>query len=188
MSQSGTLKFFNTSRGFGFITCGDKDYFFHKSDIEGRPPKDGDVLKFDIAPSQKDPSKMEAKKVTGGTAGGSTKGTVKWYSEAKGYGFIDVGEQSHFMHANDITGGTPMEGDTVWFDIGPSEKDPSKTAAKNVAGGSGYPMGKGWGKGFGGKGMWMMIPPWMWAMYGGKGYGGGKGDSGKANAPTGMSV
>merc|ERR1719198_766991 len=101
-----------------------------------------------MAPSQKDSSKMEAKNVTGGTAGGNTKGTVKWFNEMKGYGFIEEGDKSHFMHANDITGGTPMEGDTVWFDPVVSEKDASKTAAKNVVGGSGYPLGGG-GKGYG---------------------------------------
>ena len=35
---------------------------------------------------------------------------------------------------------------TLRFDVVNSEKDPAKTAAKNVVGGSGYPMGGG-GKG-----------------------------------------
>eukprot|EP00930_Biecheleria_cincta_P055716 TRINITY_DN41_c0_g1_i3.p1 TRINITY_DN41_c0_g1~~TRINITY_DN41_c0_g1_i3.p1 ORF type:complete len:188 (+),score=53.35 TRINITY_DN41_c0_g1_i3:72-635(+) len=181
MSSQGTLKSFNQTRGFGFITSGDVDYFFHKSDINGKPPQDGDVLTFDLAPSKKDPSKMEAKNVSGGTAGGNTQGTVKWFNEMKGYGFIELDGQSHFMHANDITGGTPMEGDLVWFDIVPSEKDPAKTAAKNVVGGTGYPMGKGgWGKGWGkgfGKDMYAMMPPMMWGGWGG-GYGGGFGGKG----------
>eukprot|EP00930_Biecheleria_cincta_P102938 TRINITY_DN947_c0_g1_i1.p1 TRINITY_DN947_c0_g1~~TRINITY_DN947_c0_g1_i1.p1 ORF type:complete len:198 (-),score=64.69 TRINITY_DN947_c0_g1_i1:305-850(-) len=179
MSHSGTLKSFNQNRGFGFITCDGVDYFFHKSDIVGKPPQDGDVLSFDMEPSKKDPSKMEARSVTGGTAGGNTQGTVKWFNEMKGYGFINTDDgQSHFMHANDISGGTPQEGDKVWFDIVPGEKDASKTAAKNVVGGTGYPMGgkgKGWGKGFG-AGMWSM-PPMMWGPWGG--YGGGKGFGGK---------
>eukprot|EP00930_Biecheleria_cincta_P102939 TRINITY_DN947_c0_g1_i3.p1 TRINITY_DN947_c0_g1~~TRINITY_DN947_c0_g1_i3.p1 ORF type:complete len:213 (-),score=58.00 TRINITY_DN947_c0_g1_i3:222-806(-) len=191
MSCSGTLKSFNQNRGFGFITCDGVDYFFHKSDVVGKPPQDGDVLTFDQEPSKKDPSKMEAKNVTGGTAGGNTEGTVKWFNEMKGYGFIETDGQSHFMHANDISGGTPMEGDKVWFDIVPGEKDPSKTAAKNVVGGTGYPMGKGggkgWGKGFG-KDMWGMMPPMMWGGWGGYGggfggkgggFGGGKGFGGK---------
>jgi len=181
MSSQGNLKSFNQARGFGFITSGDVDYFFHRTDIQGKPPKEGDVLNFDIAPSKKDPSKMEAKSVTGGTSGGNTVGTVKFFNEAKGYGFIEDDGVSHFLHATDISGGTPMEGDTVWFDIVPSEKDPSKTAAKNVVGGSGYPMGKGYDKGFGkgyGKDMWGMMPM-MWGGYGGfGGFGGGKGFGG----------
>ncbi|CAE8662184.1 unnamed protein product [Polarella glacialis] len=71
-----------------------------------------------------------------------------------------------------------MEGDKVWFDIVPGEKDPSKTAAKNVVGGSGYPMGKGYDKGYGkgyGKDMWGMMPMWGYGGFGGKGFGGGGG-------------
>eukprot|EP00441_Pelagodinium_beii_P042852 CAMPEP_0197634016 /NCGR_PEP_ID=MMETSP1338-20131121/10238_1 /TAXON_ID=43686 ORGANISM="Pelagodinium beii, Strain RCC1491" /NCGR_SAMPLE_ID=MMETSP1338 /ASSEMBLY_ACC=CAM_ASM_000754 /LENGTH=131 /DNA_ID=CAMNT_0043205803 /DNA_START=1 /DNA_END=396 /DNA_ORIENTATION=- len=122
--------------------------------------------------STKKEGTMEAKSVTGGTSGGNTEGKVKWYNDMKGYGFIDVGSESYFMHSSDITGGTPKEGDSVWFDIVPSEKDPSKMAAKNVVGGTGYPIGKGGGKG------WGMD---MWGPYGGgKGWGmdmwgGGKG-------------
>eukprot|EP00930_Biecheleria_cincta_P055722 TRINITY_DN41_c0_g3_i1.p1 TRINITY_DN41_c0_g3~~TRINITY_DN41_c0_g3_i1.p1 ORF type:complete len:187 (+),score=52.06 TRINITY_DN41_c0_g3_i1:55-615(+) len=184
MSCQGTLKSFNQNRGFGFITSDGEDYFFHKSDINGKPPQDGDVLTFDKAPSPKDPSKTEAKNVSGGTAGGNTEGKVKWFDEMKGYGFIELDGQSHFMHATDITGGTPQEGDTVWFDIVPSEKDPSKTAAKNVVGGTGYPMGKGWGKGWGkwGMPMWGFGGGYGW---GGKGFGGGKGSGGKGEGEGG---
>jgi len=181
MATNGTLKSFNAARGFGFITSEGTDYFFHKTDIKGKPPKEGDVLSFDVAASTKDPSKMEAKNVTGGTSGGDTEGKVKWYNERKGYGFVEVGEATHFMHANDISGGTPMEGDTVWFDVVPSEKDPAKTCAKDVVGGTGYPMGSG--KGGMGKGGWgnemYGMPPWMMMQMMGYGYGGGGGGGGK---------
>jgi len=180
MSNSGTLKSFNPQRGFGFITSGDVDYFVHKSAIKGRPLKEGDVLSFDTEPSKKDPTKMEATNVTGGTSGGASEGKVKFFNVHKGYGFIEQeGDVSHFVHANDVTGGTPVEGDTVWFDIIPSEKDPSKTAAKNVAGGTGYFMGdekgKGSGKGYGKMDMYNMMMMW----YGKGGYGGGWGGGGK---------
>lgn len=170
--MQGTLKTFNANRGFGFITNDGVDYFFHKSEVKGRPVKEGDTLTFDTAPNTKDPSKTEAKNVTGGTAGGSTEGIVKWYNTYKGYGFIEVGEASHFAHANEITGGTLMEGDHVWFDVAPSEKDPTKTQAKNIAGGTGFPMGKGYGKGWGQPDMQQMM--WMMQQMGkgwGKGYG-----------------
>ncbi|OGV26248.1 MAG: cold-shock protein [Legionellales bacterium RIFCSPHIGHO2_12_FULL_37_14] len=32
---NGTVKWFNESKGFGFITCNDKDYFVHFSAILG---------------------------------------------------------------------------------------------------------------------------------------------------------
>eukprot|EP00930_Biecheleria_cincta_P005175 TRINITY_DN10608_c0_g1_i2.p1 TRINITY_DN10608_c0_g1~~TRINITY_DN10608_c0_g1_i2.p1 ORF type:complete len:175 (-),score=38.08 TRINITY_DN10608_c0_g1_i2:104-628(-) len=172
MSSQGTLKSYNPSKGFGFITTSDgTDIFFHKSDLAGKPPKDGDVLTFEPSPSAKKPGSMEAKNVTGGTAGGNTQGTCKWFNEMKGYGFIDVpveggDSQSYFMHFSDISGGTPMEGDKLWFDIAPDEKNPAKMCAKDVVGGSGWPMGSGGGKG------WGMPPPWMWGAYGGWGKGG----------------
>jgi len=166
MSKSGTLKSFNPTKGFGFIVCDGQDVFFHKNDVTGKPPKDGDVLTFDMQPSTKKEGTMEAKNITGGTSGGNTEGTVKWFNDMKGYGFIDVGSESYFMHYTDITGGTPQENDKVWFDIQPSEKDPSKMAAKNVVGGTGFPMGKGGGKGWG--------MPMMWGPYDAKGWGKGK--------------
>jgi len=170
MSAFGTVKSYNPTRRYGFITSqqGD-DYFFHNNDVVGRPTKQGDVVQFDVAPSQKDPSKVDAKNVTGGTAGGSNKGTCKWYNGNKGYGFIDQEDgRSHFVHVNDLQGDMPQEGDTVWFDIELSEKDASKTCAKNVAGGSGG--GKGGGKG----GKMGMMMAW---------FGGGKGGGGPSKKP-----
>jgi cold shock CspA family protein len=68
MANQGSLKSYDQNRGFGFITCDGVDYFFHKSDIKGKPPQDGDVLTFDMAPGPaKKRKKMKAKNVTGGT-------------------------------------------------------------------------------------------------------------------------
>ncbi|GAB4231453.1 MAG: cold-shock protein [Methyloligellaceae bacterium] len=53
MSQQGTIKFFNHSRGFGFITPdeGDKDVFVHITALErsGLPAlDDGTKVTFDV--------------------------------------------------------------------------------------------------------------------------------------------
>lgn len=55
MSQSGTVKFFNHSRGFGFITPDDggKDVFVHITALEksGLPPlDDGQKVTFETEP------------------------------------------------------------------------------------------------------------------------------------------
>jgi CspA family cold shock protein len=60
-------------------------------------------------------------------------GTVKWFSEKKGYGFIqqDDGEDIFFHYTSINMSGfkTLGEGDRVSFDVGEGTKGP---AAKNV--------------------------------------------------------
>lgn len=57
MSQSGTVKFFNTTKGFGFITPDDgaKDVFVHISAVEAsglRTLTDGQKVTFDVEPDR----------------------------------------------------------------------------------------------------------------------------------------
>ncbi len=62
-----------------------------------------------------------------------TEGTVKWFSDQKGYGFIeqDNGEDI-FVHHSQIEGSgfkTLSEGERVEFEVGQGQKGP---AAQNV--------------------------------------------------------
>ncbi|MCO4814886.1 MAG: cold-shock protein [Flavobacteriales bacterium] len=52
--SNGTVKFFNTQKGFGFITPdeGDKDVFVHANDIV-EEINEGDTVSFDIEESEK---------------------------------------------------------------------------------------------------------------------------------------
>jgi len=57
--DKGTVKWFNTTKGFGFITNEDtgKDLFVHIKECvdQGRELKEGDEVKFDVAQGQKGP-------------------------------------------------------------------------------------------------------------------------------------
>jgi CspA family cold shock protein len=57
-------------------------------------------------------------------------GTVKWFSEQKGYGFIEQEDGPDvFVHHSAINtaGGALNEGDSVTFDIEQGQKGPSAT-------------------------------------------------------------
>lgn len=60
------------------------------------------------------------------------KGSVKWFNEAKGYGFIaqDNGGPDVFVHYSNITGNgfkTLKEGQQVEFEMGQGPKGPCAT-------------------------------------------------------------
>jgi cold shock protein len=57
LSTTGTVKFFNAEKGFGFISReGGDDVFVHFSNIQGSGYKtldEGQTVQFDIAPGRK---------------------------------------------------------------------------------------------------------------------------------------
>lgn len=64
-------------------------------------------------------------------------GTVKWFNETKGFGFIsnDDGSGDVFVHFSSIVSDgfkTLTEGQKVTFDVEPDPKDKSKLRAANV--------------------------------------------------------
>lgn len=59
-------------------------------------------------------------------------GTVKWFNEMKGFGFIEQEEGNDmFVHKNEVQGNI-TEGDKVEFEIGTSPKGPCATNVRKV--------------------------------------------------------
>jgi len=58
----GTVKFYNASKGFGFITQEDgKDIFFHVTEVQGQEPQDGDKVEFEVGEGKKGPCAVSVK-------------------------------------------------------------------------------------------------------------------------------
>jgi cold shock protein len=68
--STGTVKWFNDSKGFGFIALddGSKDVFVHHSAIQAdgfRTLSEGDRVEFDIVQGQKGPAAENVRKIEG---------------------------------------------------------------------------------------------------------------------------
>lgn len=63
--QKGTVKFFNTAKGFGFITpeSGGKDVFVHANDLGGAVITEGSKVEFDVVEGKKGPQASGVKVV-----------------------------------------------------------------------------------------------------------------------------
>ena len=61
--STGTVKFFNSSKGFGFITQDEgDDLFFHISEVQGQEPNDGDKVEYEVGQGNKGPCAVQVRK------------------------------------------------------------------------------------------------------------------------------
>jgi CspA family cold shock protein len=64
--QTGKVKFFNSGKGFGFITPdnGGKDVFVHANDTGGAQLMDGDKVEFEVVQGKKGPQASNVRVVS----------------------------------------------------------------------------------------------------------------------------
>ena len=62
--STGTVKFFNTSKGFGFITQDEgDDLFFHITELQGQEANEGDKVEYEVGEGRKGPCAVNVKVV-----------------------------------------------------------------------------------------------------------------------------
>jgi cold shock protein len=148
-SGKGIVKFFNGQKGFGFIQCDDRpdDIFVHISAVEqagltglaeGQPLEftlvdrggkvsasdlviDGDPIPVPESAPRPERSGGNPPRTPSG-AGEHADGTVKFFNEMKGFGFIqrDDGGEDVFVHISALERsglGVVSQGDRLGFDI-----------------------------------------------------------------------
>jgi cold shock protein len=60
---TGKVKFFNSTKGFGFITDENgKDVFVHISALNGQDLREGDTVSFEVEDGRKGPSAVNVQK------------------------------------------------------------------------------------------------------------------------------
>jgi CspA family cold shock protein len=92
--ETGTVKWFNSEKGFGFITRenGEKDVFVHHSAIQGggfKTLNEGERVEFDVVQGQKGPAAENVARLdapAGGSGGGGGGGGYGGGGGGGGYG------------------------------------------------------------------------------------------------------
>ena len=152
--QTGTVRWFDAGKGFGFLAVGDDDgtdtpdLFVHAKEIAGdggpRVLREGQAVEFEVGEGPRGPQALRVR-VVGDVAPGAQLGvlaTVTWYEPGKGYGFAtpDGGGADVFVHSSAVvTGGVLAAGQRIALLVEPGEKGPQGTHVLPLGGTAGAP-------------------------------------------------
>eukprot|EP00927_Polykrikos_kofoidii_P064152 TRINITY_DN59205_c0_g1_i1.p1 TRINITY_DN59205_c0_g1~~TRINITY_DN59205_c0_g1_i1.p1 ORF type:complete len:164 (+),score=46.12 TRINITY_DN59205_c0_g1_i1:116-607(+) len=148
MSKTGTCKFFNDAKGYGFIVQSDgrEDLFVHRNQLtDGQNLVDGDTVQYDEAWDERKGKSM-AQNVTGGSGGASAGGN---------YGGGGFGDDSFGKGK-----GKGKKGGGACFTCG-EVGHRAADCPQGGGGGSFGGFGKGGGKGYGGGGGGQACRQWQ---------------------------
>ncbi|WP_354508921.1 cold-shock protein [Oerskovia enterophila] len=135
----GTVTWYEPTKGYGFVTPdgGGAEIFVHSSAIVGGGViSEGQRVAFLVVDGEKGPQAdhlLPLAAQAARPASDGADGTVSWYDEVKGFGFVapDSGGGDVFVHVSALGSGLTelSEGDRVTYDVVDGDKGPN---ARNV--------------------------------------------------------
>lgn len=143
----GTVSWYEPAKGYGFITPdgGGDEVFLHSSAIVGDGVvSEGQRVAFLVVDGEKGPQAdhllpLGDQAAQQADASDGADGTVSWFDEDKGFGFItpESGGPDVFVHARALADGLPVldEADRVTYDVVEGERGPQARDV-HLAGGS----------------------------------------------------
>ncbi|MBE7699014.1 cold shock domain-containing protein [Oerskovia sp. Sa1BUA8] len=139
MGVLGTVNWYEPTKGYGFVTPDDDrtEIFVHSSAIVGGGViSEGQRVAFLVVDGEKGPQAdhlLPLRAEVARPASDGADGTVSWYDEVKGFGFVapDSGGGDVFVHVSALGSGLTelSEGDRVTYDVVDGDKGPN---ARNV--------------------------------------------------------
>ncbi|WP_416345240.1 cold-shock protein [Isoptericola peretonis] len=143
----GTVAWYEPAKGYGFVTPDDArdEIFVHSSAIvTGGVISEGQRVAFLVVEGEKGPQAdhlLPLAAEPARPASDGADGTVSWYDDVKGFGFIapDAGGEDVFVHVKALAGGPTelSEGARVTYDVVAGDRGPNARNVRLVRGSGG---------------------------------------------------